>query len=326
MLLLALLLVGVTPSIARADIAENQTLLLWNSEDWESSAIKVKYVQLHPGILTFDLDIEYTHDHDNEPDPTGTYHLTDIAPDGCGITKRYITPCKFRELFLEEGCAFMNFLAANPNILCIATTRGLPAAISDSLSPFAFDPLAPGTCCATECAVHPYCLQPGGHIYASFEAALTRLRYGSLGAGPDSTAFDTIKNPYAGGFGLDAPGTPLTALFDCYPFDAECCGDLDDPDTSFQPLCPGEIFAVSRLDSAQATIDYDLDGDTDNVDGVLLMLVRSQHLRVNKYAVSAIYDCSPGQVYTAGEVTSAFPPMIALWNGRWCYLIEEMRK
>jgi hypothetical protein len=248
--------------MARADIAESQTLLLWNSQDpeEESQRIKEKYLQLHPGVLELDLNVAYTFDHIGELDPLmDSYHLTDIQPAGCGITRRYITPCKFRELFLEEGSAFRNFLAANPNILCIATTRGLPAAISDTLNPAA---VVGG--------------QPVGGIYASFEAALSRLRYGSLGEGADVIAFDRVSNPYNAQFGLDDPGIPLTELYDCYPFTLECCGDLGDDDVDIgDPLCPGEIFAVSRLDSAQATVDFNLDGIIDHVDGVLWNLTRS---------------------------------------------------
>jgi hypothetical protein len=301
---------GMTAPMARADIAESQTLLLWNSQDpeEESQQIKEKYLQLHPGVLELDLNVGYTFDHVGEFDPlVDSYHLTDIQPAGCGITRRYITPCKFRELFLEEGSAFRNFLAANPNILCIATTRGLPAAISDTITP--------------TIASNPQ--QPGGGIYASFEATLSRLRYGPLGVGADSVAFDEILNPLNSSFGLDTDGEPLAETFSAYPFDSLVCGDLDDPDDILppsEPLCPGEIFAVSRLDSAQATIDFNLDGIIDHVDGVLWMLTRSQNLTVNKYAVSAIFDTTPDT--TAYTVDSINPAAIALWNGRWCYLIE----
>jgi hypothetical protein len=297
----------MTGSPSAADVAEDQCLLLWNSEDWESAAIKAKYVQLHPGVLTFDLDIAYTHDHDNEPDLDGTYNLTDIEPAGCGITKRYITPCKFRELFLEEGCAFRTFLAAHPNILCIATTRGIPAAISDTLTPVTGSPQ-----------------QPSGGIYASFEAALSRLRFGPLGVGADSIAFDKIYNPYFAFFEPDEPGTPLANLFDCYPFDAACCGSLDSDDDSLgvATICPGEIFAVSRLDSARAAIDYNIDGNIDHVDGVLAMLDRTQNICINKYAVTALFDQSPAYP-GLGAVSAAYAATIALWQGRWCYVIEE---
>jgi hypothetical protein len=57
--LLGFALLGMTAPIARADLAENQVLLLWNSADPESNAIGERYRQLHPGVISCDLNLVY---------------------------------------------------------------------------------------------------------------------------------------------------------------------------------------------------------------------------------------------------------------------------
>jgi hypothetical protein len=46
-------------SRASAQLVEGNVLLLWNSEDDESSRIREKYVELHPGVVALDLKIRY---------------------------------------------------------------------------------------------------------------------------------------------------------------------------------------------------------------------------------------------------------------------------
>jgi hypothetical protein len=89
-------------SIARADLSEDWVILVWNSFNQDSQDIAEEYLELHPNVISCDLDIEYTTDFD-------------LTPPECGIISTYITPCKFREVFLDGPSNFTNHLAANPN-------------------------------------------------------------------------------------------------------------------------------------------------------------------------------------------------------------------
>ena len=103
---------------ALGGLTENQVMLLYNSQNSESSDIAAIYLQFHPDVIVCDLNIIYPPNNQFE---------------NCGITNRYITPCKFKEIFIDGPSNFLTCLEQNPQILSIATTRGLPAAISNIL-------------------------------------------------------------------------------------------------------------------------------------------------------------------------------------------------
>ena len=310
MLLLALLLVGVTPSIARADLAENQVMLLYNSQDAESAAIATRYLQLHPGVVSCNLNITYTFHHGTG---IGTF---DGAPPSCGITSKYITPCKFKELFIDGPSNFTMCLANNPQILAIATTRGIPAAITNTLAVDSFDDDDDGSPCnITGVGLPDELLQPAGGIYASFEATLSRLRLGSILHTDASIAFDRVENPYY-------PDNIPTVLPPIEAFEDFLADPLDCPPAiASLPdlLCPGEMFIVSRLDSHVSPIDYDGIGGFTNVDGVIGMLLRAANPTVNKYAVTALFDHDQSSLIKVRSQAA----ISALWNDRWCYLFDD---
>jgi hypothetical protein len=308
---LALLLAGMAASVARADLVENQVLLLWNSQDSESQDIRDAYKAKYPGVVECDLNLEY---------PSSTYHLTDIQPDGCGITSKYITPCRFKQMFVDGPSVFTACLSANPQVYAIVTTRGLPAAISDTLMPAPFDNDVEQTCCSFGCQQQPFCVQPGGGMYASFEAALSRRGLGPLGEGDAADAYDAVLNPYY-------PGTTVGELDDFESiFDYEDCEiPLEhEPD----PLCPGEAFIVCRLDSALPENipqnDADGDGDVDYVDGVVAML-RGSTYPVNKYATTALFDTSPqpSPPDLSIDPEDYLNTAVALWLDRWCFAYDQ---
>lgn len=129
---------------AKAQLTEANVLLLYNSENAESLAIRNAYVAARPGVLEYDIDLTYPHLEPNDPQPSG------IPIEE--INNQFISPEKFVELFLDPG-PYQTFLAAHPEILAIATTRGLPAALSTE-----FDPQVGSI---------------GGAIVASFEGAIS---------------------------------------------------------------------------------------------------------------------------------------------------------
>lgn len=149
---------SVTALPSGGEITAEQTLLLYNSRKPESMEIHDAYIATHPGILEYDLNLDY-------PDAPPR-----VTPEG-GINNQYITPSRYRELFYNPDSEFRQYLLSHPEILVIVTTRGLPAAVSDS-----FDP-APR-------------LHSPQEIHSSFEAALSRPGFGILG--------EKISNPYYG--------------------------------------------------------------------------------------------------------------------------------
>ena len=154
---------------ARAQLVESNVLLLWNSGDEESRLIRDAYLHAHPDVIEFDLEIDYSAwppnsiinqnnnctgdceaDCGDDPDPheciccscpTWAIGSPPQYPN-MAVNKYYITPEMF-EVVRQRIVAFLQDYAVlrpapeNEPILAIATTRGLPAAISKSFDSIA---------------------------------------------------------------------------------------------------------------------------------------------------------------------------------------------
>lgn len=111
------------PHTAKADIEEADVLLLWNHYSDTSTAIRDKYVDVHPDVAELDLDFCYSSELPefkcipNPPDP------------GVFVTQFHISPSGFFALIAEPVRAFLA-QPKNANIKVIVTTRGLPAMIT----------------------------------------------------------------------------------------------------------------------------------------------------------------------------------------------------
>lgn len=135
---------------ASAALQQRHVALVYNSEVPESAAIAAEYLDHYPDVVSFDLDLAYP--------VIDTNADRDGAPPPGGLNNQFITPERFSELFRDPDSAFQRFLDDHPDIISIATTRGLPAAISNN-----FDPRP---------------TVDGDGIIGSFEAAISALNKG----------------------------------------------------------------------------------------------------------------------------------------------------
>ncbi len=165
---IALLALLTIASFAQAALQENQVVLLYNSQNAESLAIRNAYVAQYPNVLQFDLNLTY---------PTVPPTPRQDAPPPEEINNQYITASKFQALFLGRNSAFRQYLNANPQVLAIVTTRGLPGAVSDNFDP---EPMVGMG-------------QPIDGVWASFEAALSHPGIVSGG-----NPLLKVVNPYYG--------------------------------------------------------------------------------------------------------------------------------
>ena len=164
--LLILAAMTAITSKAPAALMESETLLLYNSHNSESAAIHDIFMDAHPGVWSYNLNLDY---------PTVPPEPRQETPPAGGINNQYITPDRFDDLF-GPNSEFRKFLRERPEILAIVTTRGLPAAVSENFDPDA----APGM------------VQPVSGVWASFEATLSRPGL----PGPGGDPLRQAPNPY----------------------------------------------------------------------------------------------------------------------------------
>ncbi|MEQ8850838.1 MAG: hypothetical protein RIB32_03545 [Phycisphaerales bacterium] len=102
-------LVCLMPGVAAADIGPENVLLLWNSEQPDSQAVRDAYVARHPGVREFDLD-------------DGTIPFGTIGRNG--YNNRILAPLR----------DFINGVTTGEDIsseiMVIVTTRGIPGRIN----------------------------------------------------------------------------------------------------------------------------------------------------------------------------------------------------
>lgn len=176
---------------AHAQVSEATTAIVFNSRNPESAAIRAWYVEAHPGVREFDLDFEYPH--------FGVSATLPAEPDAVGVNNKFMTRARFDELFLDPSSRFRAFLAENPQINCLATTRGLPVSVSDNFHPL------------------PYTFPPS--TQGSLEAWLSRIDF------PEDIRA-RIPNPYFGAVNRDFsrvehPGMLLVSRLDCFAAGSE---------------------------------------------------------------------------------------------------------
>ncbi len=108
-------LAGLFTGLASGQIQENELVVLWNSQDSESQQIRDHYVQVHRDVQDFDLNIDYS----TNPD----------------ITRFKVKPQEFYDLIVVP---LQGFLANPPQLVplvyAIATTRGVPALITEDFT------------------------------------------------------------------------------------------------------------------------------------------------------------------------------------------------
>lgn len=122
----ALAIAGLSAS-STAALEQRHVALIFNSQITESAAIAAEYLSHYPEVVAFDLDLAY---------PIITTNANrDGAPPAGGLNNQFITPARFEQLFRDPNSRFRQFLDDNPSIIAIATTRGLPAAISTDFDP-----------------------------------------------------------------------------------------------------------------------------------------------------------------------------------------------
>lgn len=180
-----LVLAWVTGSSANA-LQPNEVLLLYNSQNPTSLAIRNAYIAARPGVQQFDLNLAY-------PAVLPGQARSSTPPAG-GLNNQFITRDAFSDLFLnsEDQDSLQAYLEDHPEILAIATTRGLPAAICSDFNP------------TSGCEANP---PPYGMIY-SFES--------SLAAGvvlPGSGTGYARFNPY---FAVNIPYSDFRSLCGAY--------------------------------------------------------------------------------------------------------------
>lgn len=281
----AMLVASIVNMPAPGALTENQVLLLYNGRVDESLSIRNAYVAQHPDVHQFDLDLEYPTPDESE----------DQTPPPEGITNRYITSAKFIELFADEQSSFQTYLAEHPDVVAIATTRGLPAVVSDNFAPpVNHDPPS------------------AENIWGSFESLLSRSAV-AVYEWQDPNDASSRQNPFKGS---------IIAFDD----KLELCGE-------YGGICPGDLYLVSRLDSSICSTDYDGDGDKTHLDGVLALIDRcGDPIPVNTYATTILYDDNPSAGTSDYEAWCASPlninPNIQIaWGsflrGNWCQMEDH---
>ncbi len=281
----------------------------------ESQAIAEFYKLHHPGVIMCDLNLDYRVLDDcaspcDDQDP--------CTFDGCfdgecvheELTRYCITPCKFKEVFIDGPSAFVDCLNAHPDALCFVTTRGIPAVITDQVDQDPPPGLAGGA-------------QPTQGMYASLESALMRLKIGALGQGSLEIAYDSVPNPFGaldpvlGSFGQ--PDDWVAPELDAWT-NSWITSNCSDPE---QP-CP-RLYAVSRLDSA-AIYDNNPGYGTptkSSLECIKELILRSTNLRVNKYAVTVLVDSTPSELLGINTPPSYTGCVVSTWLDRWCTLADD---
>jgi hypothetical protein len=256
----------------------NEVMLLYNSYLPDSAQIAATYLAHHPGVIPCDIAVPYWY----VQYPPGQVS----TPPPLGINNQFITRATFRALFLDsERTPFRQCLAQNPQILAMATTRGLPAAVSDNFNPNA--------------SAGP--LQGG--IWCSLESALT-----IAGQGPSANPFSLqwIQNPYRGDHGM------TIREFLEQPGDSWDIGDLflvtrlDSNDPDGYPVVNAEGNCIDRCLTA--------------TDGVVQMIERAAaSAPVNKFAVTTLIDA-----HSQTEIDDYFmrAAAVRLFNSGWCVLTD----
>ena len=160
-----LCVIGVLAPAARGTISPHEVVLVWNSQDPVSKAIRDAYVAARPGIGELDLDLAY-----EEP-------ANPANPGEMAVTRNFITPASFethvRRPLLDHLALFA------PEAICFVTTRGLPALVTTNFAP------GPG-----------HGVENG--VVSGFEGALMKLGFQGTTSYPEAPQRGFLDNPYRG--------------------------------------------------------------------------------------------------------------------------------
>ncbi len=225
---------------ARADIAPSQTLVLFNSQNAESQAVRDLYVAAHPGVLEFDLN-----------DAT-------LLP---GEIDRADYLSKIRDPLRTHLNSTGGTTPLSQQIICIVTTRGLPARIAGGPE-FALN----SSLASVESEL--CLLQQDLEVVES--GALTR-RYRGV-----------VDNPYHLSIAQDIDSFDRSAIETQRSF-VEVGGITA---WTIPGLTPGDIYLVCRVDAPTV-------GATTALDNIAALLDRSASLSVKTCEVQALLDEYP---------------------------------
>ncbi|MEM7229171.1 MAG: hypothetical protein AAF432_10190 [Planctomycetota bacterium] len=312
-------------NVATADIQEDDVILLYYGADPESDAIRVAYEAAHPNVHSIDIGstsfmvdgelVQFGFRYTTEitdpplPDPAAADMATNTP--GFHANRYYITPEAYEDWIrspLEQW--ILDYEATSGNrILAMATTRGLPAAISIDFN-------------ISDCVSH----KPR-RIKGSFESALAAVRFGPAEWSPltDCTTLlgDEVPPGQPNDYNLEI-GTDFSTWVDG------------------NDLCVLPVF-VSRLDSEYQDLDKDAWPDVPGggppfdfqavVNGsrapdVADLIARSQNLIVNKGAVMLIWDAPAEADGSCLAVNGDYDPgmasvLMAMADNGWCVYTDN---
>lgn len=284
--------VAALSASASGTLLPQQVVLLYNSHVPQTVVLKNAYVAAHPGVLTFDINVQH-------PILTPPWTSGDRPqPDASGMNNFFITKSRFNELFVDPASAYQQFLTANPQILAIATVRGVPAAVTNDQwtapgSPSVFNPFP------------THGSGPGINTpLMGFEAALAARS-------PNFNILAVRLNYFGSPIGISE-------------YFAACgaSGAFNE--------APGAFFLATRIDSGvpKPPVDVDGNGVIDEYDGALALIQRSAApIPVNKYATTSLIDTytedptRPNLTFTQNRYFAGLER--ALWDSHWPALADR---
>lgn len=206
----AVCLLIASPAVLAQSLTEDRVLLLYNSANAESLAVRNLYLAAHPGVLEFDIN-------DATLSPSDPTDLGNI------LRNQYLNRIRTPLIEFLAGPSPTGEPLAE-HIIAIATTRGLPARITGSNEFELFS------------------------TFSSLESELALLQQDLTIAGPgDFPAIfnGTIDNPYHFLVGQPIAGFDRSAITAQKSFQLVQSVAWQAPD-----LTPGDMYLVCRLDSA----------------------------------------------------------------------------
>ncbi len=210
---------------AAADVTPDRVLLLYNSQNAESQAVRDLYIAAHPGVLEFDLN--------------------DTAL-GTGNISRAVYESQIRApllTFLNDGAAP---IPTSQQVIAIATTRGLPARIAGTPG-LEFSITSDFASFECELSLVQQDLSLPGEAGEAFD-----FRYSSL-----------IDNPYHGSVGVPIDSFSR-AQIETVRTDANF-DVIQNAGWSIDDLTPGDFYLVCRLDAAPDPVARGANTAIDNI-------------------------------------------------------------
>lgn len=251
---------------ASGQLTEPRVLLVYNSQNADSLAVRNMYIAARPNVRQFDLN--------------SAFLATRAAPlDGDLTRAQYVTNVR------DPIRNFINGTTPpgpdlSQTIVCIVTTRGLPARVEGGFDEFQTN-----------------------SSYSSIEADLTLLQQNLELAGSGGLPFrysGHVDNPYHTRLNQPILGFARTGISTARTFQSTLLA----PGLSTWialGLTPGDIYLVCRLDAAPTP------GAT-ALENVQALIDRSQNLVVNRCQVQAVFDRCAGPNFLDDDGVGATYP------------------